>query len=209
MKDVVIFFDLFDTLTTANRGYLEPYFDSEIDKLGDLGILKDSEMAIEEIIKKYPILLQKYTKEEMIGYYEENMEKSITSIDIDVYNMLDNLKTKGYKLCIISDACFTDIANWRRSPLSLLFDKTIFSCEVGCVKPNSKIYEIAKEIMGNPKKCIFVGDGGHDELYGASMCEMKTIKANWFVNRSDGKVLDYSDYQVDNVKKLNEIIKEI
>ena len=43
MNDVVIFFDLFDTLIKINRGYLEEYFDDEIDLLGDKGILRNSE----------------------------------------------------------------------------------------------------------------------------------------------------------------------
>ena len=38
----VVFFDLFDTLVKVDRGYLEPYFDRETDRLGDLGILKNA-----------------------------------------------------------------------------------------------------------------------------------------------------------------------
>lgn len=209
MNNVVIFFDLFDTLTTANRGYLEPYFDAEIDKLGDIGILKNARMTIEEIVKKNPCLLEKYKLEEMVKYYEDCMNKSIMNIDSDIYNMLKELKENGYKLCVISDASYTDIEKWRSSPLSLFFDETIFSCELGYAKPDVKIYDKAKEIMGNSIKNIFIGDGGHDELYGAILSGMQTIKANWFTNRIEKNILQYSNYETDDVKKVHEIIKKI
>lgn len=57
-NEIVIFFDLFDTLISADRGYLEPYFNREIDRLGDKGILKNSEDTIREIVSLHPELLQ-------------------------------------------------------------------------------------------------------------------------------------------------------
>lgn len=58
--------------------------------------------------------------------------------------------------------------HWNKSPLSKLFDDTIFSYEVGYLKPQTEIYEIAlKKMNVNSEGCIFIGDGGSDELRGA------------------------------------------
>ena len=56
----------------------------------------------------------------------------------------------------------------KKSPLYNLFDEAIFSYEVGYLKPQAEIYQIALEKMNvNPEKSIFIGDGGSDELKGA------------------------------------------
>ena len=74
--------------------------------------------------------------------------------------------------------------HWNKSPLSELFDDTIFSYEVGYVKPQSQIYKIGlKKMNTNSKKCIFVGDGGSDELKGAKELGMKTIIAGHFLEK--------------------------
>lgn len=208
MNDVVVFFDLYDTLIQVNRGYLEKYFDKEIDRLGDLGILKNAKMTIEKIVSKNPSLIKKYSIKEMVKYYEECMDNAIMNVDENILSMLEELTKEGISLCIISDAAFTDIRNWDNSPLSKYFNKKVFSCEIGYVKPDSIIFEKAKEVMGNPKKCIFVGDGGHDELYGAHKVGMETVKVNWFINRRNKKINLYSDYCIKNKKNLKELVKK-
>lgn len=208
MKDVVIFFDIFDTLACADRGYLEKYFDIKIDQFGDIGILKNAKMTIELLVSIHPELLFEHTVEEMTKYYEERMNNSLMNIDIRILSMLKTLKDEGYKLCIISDTAYADIENWDKSPLAKYFDKTIFSCEQGYIKPDDRLYETAKKSMESPSKCVYIGDGGHDELYGAKNANMKTIKAEWFINRKEDKIYQNSDYRTQNPEQVIEILKE-
>ena len=190
MSNKVLFFDLFDTLIKINRGYLEEYFNKDIDKLGDLGILKDSKMTINEILKYNPQLLNERSLEEASLYYDEVMKKSIINVENYILDMLNSLKSLGYKLCIISDAAFVDIKYFNESPLYKIFDDVVFSCEYGVVKPDRKIYEIALTKMGTPEKSIFIGDGGHDELVGAASVGMKTIKVEWFKKHNNYNCVD-------------------
>ena len=50
MQEKVIYFDLFDTLVSPDRGYLDPYFDRETDRLGDNGTLKDAKQTKKHFI---------------------------------------------------------------------------------------------------------------------------------------------------------------
>lgn len=206
MKDVVIYFDLFDTLIKINRGYLEEYFDKELDLLGDRGILKDSKMTINEIVKKNPEVLSKYSMEEMCGFYDKSMSDSLIDVNEDILEMLDSLKKLGYKLCIISDAAYVDIQSYDKSPISKYFDNAVFSCHYGITKPDQKIYNIANELMGNPSRTIFIGDGGHDEIVGAKKAGMKTIKVEWF--KRNGKY-DGVDYVINVPSYLKGFIDKI
>ena len=205
----VVFFDLFNTLVNVDKGYLEKYFTTEIDRLGDMGILKTAGETIDELIKVNNNLLKEHTKEEMTEYYEKCMYNIITNVNTDIILSLIDLKTKGYKLCIISNAGYNDILGWKDSNLSLLFDETVFSCEVGKIKPSKEIYEIAIEKMNNPTTCIFVGDGGSDELFGAHNTGMITIKAEWFKKHEKEDMYKHSDYCIDNVKDLVRVIEGI
>ena len=121
MKDVVIFFDLFDTLIKVDRGYLEEYFDEELDKMGDLGTLKDAKSTIEQIVSKHPEVLEKHSLEEMTTYYEKIMSDSLMNVEPGILVMLQQLKEAGYKMCIVSDATFVDIKDYKKSPLFKYF----------------------------------------------------------------------------------------
>ena len=123
--------------------------------------------------------------------------------------MLKDLKDAGYKLCVISDAAYVDIAGWNKSPLAKYFDKTVFSCEVGYIKPDPRLFETAKQMMGHPTECIFVGDGGHEELMGAQSVGMKTIKAEWINNRRVEEIYQYSNYRVQETESMLTVVKEI
>lgn len=205
----VIFFDLFDTLVTADRGELEPFFTREIDRMGDNGRLPDAISTIYELAKESPEMLEGTTAEELAKYYEDRMAMLISNVRPDVLEMLQDLKNDGWQLCVISDAARVDIAHWAESPLAQYFDNTVFSCDVGYVKPDPRLYEIAKQSMGDPSQCIFIGDGGHDELLGAHRAGMATIKAEYIKNRRDESIVRESDVRATNARKVAEIARGI
>ena len=209
MSKRTVFFDLFDTLVRVDRGYLEPYFDRETDRLGDNGTLKNAEMTIDRLTDMHPQLLEKYTKEEMCQYYRDCMTKSLINVDQNVLDMLAELKENGYGLCVISDAAYVYIESWDQSQLSQYFDQTAFSCEIGFVKPDPRLFETAKEMMGNPIECVFAGDGGHDELIGAHNTNMQTIKAEWIKNRRVEELYKEADYRIQETEKVAETVREM
>ena len=205
----VIFFDLFDTLVTADRGELEPFFTREVDRMGDNGRLPDAISTIHELAKEAPEMLEGTTAEKLAQYYEDRMAMLISNVRPDVLEMLQDLKNEGWQLCVISDAARVDIAHWAESPLAQYFDNTIFSCDVGYVKPDPRLYEIAKQSMGDPSQCIFIGDGGHDELLGAHRAGMATIKAEYIKNRRDESIVRESDIRATNARKVAELARGI
>ena len=208
-ENKVIFFDLFDTLVTADRGELEPFFTREVDRMGDNGRLPDAISTIHELAKEAPEMLEGTTAEKLAQYYEDRMAMLISNVRPDVLEMLQDLKNEGWQLCVISDAARVDIAHWAESPLAQYFDNTIFSCDVGYVKPDPRLYEIAKQSMGDPSQCIFIGDGGHDELLGAHRAGMATIKAEYIKNRRDESIVRESDIRATNARKVAELARGI
>jgi putative hydrolase of the HAD superfamily len=57
-----------------------------------------------------------------------------------------------------------------------MFDAEVFSCDVGLAKPDAAIYRYClKEMRLEAADCIFVGDGGSNELVGAKDVGLKTV----------------------------------
>lgn len=196
MVTFAIFFDLFETLVTIDRGFLTSYFDREIDRLGDLGQFPDAHAIIEHLAVKNPQLLQHGCISDIAQYYETTLRQSLMHPPRDVLQMLQKLKQKGYQLCIISDAAYVDIAHWHESPLKQYFTDAVFSCDIGIVKPDAGLYQMAHFKMSKPTKMLYIGDGGHDELMGAHQFGMVTAKAEWIRNRTDPDVCAHADYRL-------------
>jgi FMN phosphatase YigB (HAD superfamily) len=82
----------------------------------------------------------------------------------------------GFRLALISNADTMEVAAWNDCPLAGLFDAEVFSCMVGCAKPEPAIYEKCLQLLGlSAAECLFVGDGGSNELVGARDVGMPTV----------------------------------
>ena len=89
---------------------------------------------------------------------------------------LSRLRAAGFRLGLVSNADVMEVAAWPDSPLAGLFDVEIFSCEVGCMKPEPAIYRKCLEGLGlSAGDCLFVGDGGSNELVGARDVGLTTV----------------------------------
>lgn len=205
MTKPTIFFDLFETLVTIDRGFLAPYFDREIDRLGDLGRLPNAEAIITHLVHKKPELLQYGSISDIAKYYETKLQQSLVNPPPDILHMLQELQQAGYQLCIISDAAYVDIAHWAESPLTSYFDGAVFSCDIGIVKPDAGLYQMAHVKMGKPTQMLYVGDGGHDELMGAQRFGMITAKAEWIRKRTEEAVCKYANYQLQRPNQVLQV----
>ena len=89
---------------------------------------------------------------------------------------LRRIRAAGFKLGLISNADTMEVAAWADSPIAGLFDAEIFSCEAGCAKPDPEIFRKCLDALElTPGVCLFVGDGGSNELAGAKEVGLSTV----------------------------------
>ena len=106
----------------------------------------------------------------------QRFRDSLLRVPKENVEALRHLRTAGFRLGLISNADVMEVAAWGDCPLAGLFDTEVFSCMVGCVKPEQAIYENCLEKLGLPAaECLFVGDGGSNELVGARDVGMSTV----------------------------------
>lgn len=173
-----------------------------------LGLIKSEKEIIDKIIATIPVEISEDQKEQVLLARENRMKEALQNVSTDIIDVLKSLKEKNIKLGLISNADVIDCKYWKQSQLSLLFDDVIFSCDVGILKPDRRIYELAMQHLNVlPSECMFVGDGGSNELYGAKSAGMKTVFTEALEVKSDEKrirIMEHADYYV---KDFSEILK--
>ncbi len=94
----------------------------------------------------------------------------------DALETLSRVKNAGLRTGLISDCSHPLPEVWPDTPFARLIDVPVFSCDVGVRKPDPHIYHLACSRLGvPPQQCLYVGDGGSQELTGASQVGMRAV----------------------------------
>lgn len=194
-----ICFDLFETLITEYQPNFAPST-----PLGDR-LQLDSARFVQAWrdliparfrgeIADYPSLLRRICQqlgspvdEELIAqlHTERTIEKArpFAKIAPPIITMLETLQAQDIKLALVSNASVEEVTAWENCALAPFFDATIFSFQVGWVKPEVEIYRVARAALQvEASQTLFVGDGGSDELMGAQKVGMTPLWATWFLD---------------------------
>jgi putative hydrolase of the HAD superfamily len=217
-----VFFDLFHTLTglesewsglpptsallgVGREAWNEQLLERSRDRL--VGKLRDPVEFIGMMARKLDPTISDERIREAARSREERFAQALTRIPEENVETLAELRRRGKRLCLISNADVSEAAAWPRSPLSPLFDEAIFSCDVGTLKPEPEIYALALERMGaKADRSAFVGDGGSGELSGARRAGLGTVMV-WRVaselwpERVEARRAE-ADYSVERVPEL-------
>lgn len=221
-KKRCLLFDLFHTLTDRipthhpttseilgikSQDWNEQLFKRSRERLS--GEMRDPH----EILKKMAQAIDPSISEEKIKLATNlRMQRFIETLEkIPQSNIiaLQNLRNLGKKMALVSNADFTEIIAWNRSPIASLFDATIFSCEVGFVKPEREIYELAmKQLSATVADCVFVGDGACNELEGAKNLGITTIIMTGVIKELYPAEISnrrkFADYEIERIDQLVE-----
>lgn len=111
------------------------------------------EMFIDEVAKNLPPECKSMVEKLVLHWNDE-----IVPIE-GMADLLKELKEKGYKLFLLSNASYRQPEYFNRTPGHEYFDGKIVSFQVKQVKPDKEIYEaLYKTYNLNPKECYFIDD---------------------------------------------------
>jgi putative hydrolase of the HAD superfamily len=139
-------------------------------KLHDLYVGKclDAFEAVSEMARAIDPAIPDETIKKAVESITETFAGALIRVPVETEEVLASLKARGKRLGLVSNASVMEIAAWDRSPIAPLFDSALFSCFTGYVKPDRKMYEMSMDALDvTPEQCVFVGDGGSEELAGA------------------------------------------
>ena len=191
-----VIFDMFETLIThykcplyfgaqmaADAGISEKIFQelwrpTESDRsIGKIRTEEVIEMILKENSCYTDALLEKIVQKRI-----STKEECFKHLHPEIIPMLTKLKEEGISIGLISN-CFSEEAEViRRSILFPYFDKVCLSYEEGVQKPDEEIYRRCMAGLGvTPEECIYIGDGGSQELEAARELGMNAMQAVWYM----------------------------
>ena len=76
-----------------------------------------------------------------------------------MYELIEELKTNGYGIYLLSNASLRQHEYWPRIPASRFFDGTLISADEGVIKPQPEIYRlILDRFQLKAEECFFIDD---------------------------------------------------
>ncbi|MEU1587237.1 HAD family hydrolase [Micromonospora sp. NPDC005710] len=100
-----------------------------------------------------------------------------TWLRADAVPVLAALRRRGLRTGLISDCTHELPAFLPQLAIAPLLDVRVFSVQVGRCKPDPTLYLTACQRLGlTPGDCLYVGDGGSQELTGAERAGMTAVR---------------------------------
>lgn len=85
-------------------------------------------------------------------------DRPILEVD-GMYELVEELKTLGYGIYLLSNASIRQHDYWPRIPASKFFDGKLISADVQVIKPQPEIYRLCLEKFGlKAEECFFIDD---------------------------------------------------
>ncbi len=141
------------------------------------------EDSIQYVCSKCGVTLLPQTLAYIIGRRMETKAACFDCIDPEVIALLRGLKSKGIRLAMLSNCSSEEVTAIQQSHLSAFFDTIVLSYEAGLSKPDPLIYrKVLEELHLTASQCLFVGDGGSNELAGARAVGLQAVQAKWYTN---------------------------
>ncbi len=194
-KIQAVIFDMYETLVTQFCSPL--YYGTQIAQ--DLGLAPEVflpgwrkteaaratgkqtfEAVIEMLMREHGIYSPEL-HQQIVGRRIAVQADCFTHLHPQILPMLSELKVRGIKIGLITN-CFSEEAKLiRESQLFTYFDAPCLSYEIGIKKPDSVIYYRCMEKLGiSEENCLYVGDGGSQELEAARSLGMLAVQATWY-----------------------------
>jgi len=132
----------------------------------------------------------------------------------DARATLEAIRATGATVGLLSNCSAEVPPLWPTAGVADLFDHLVFSCDVGAMKPHPSVYEAAYTSLGvDPRRCMFVGDGGARELTGASAVGMEAVllrvpgeEHTWFDSFYRKDALEWPGTVVASLSELTNLI---
>ena len=198
-----VIFDMFETLITH---YHSPLYFSE-QMAADAGIPAEAFRAIwrpsehdrtvgkktlEEALEKILRANERYSKEllcELVRKRVAIKKDCFRQLHPEILPMLSALRERGVLIGLISNCFSEEVDVIRESTLYPYVDAGCFSYEEGVAKPDPEIFRRCMDKLAvNASECLYVGDGGSEELEAADDLGMTALQAVWYLKERTAEV---------------------
>lgn len=197
--------EAWDFLGVTEAQWRHALFSDAEDRLR--GRIKNPNDVIRDIVRKIDPTITREKTERASRLRLRQFEIALASIEPHIMETIVELKGQGKALGLISNADRIEAHGWSWTRISNHFDSAVFSCHTGYVKPEKEIYLYSLEQLNlKPHQCLFIGDGGNNELQGAKAVGMDTAITLQFLENSTTPPIrqrrKHADFEIQHVSEL-------
>lgn len=159
-------------------------------------------LRFKRLFDKYDI---KASPELANDMYLSNMSNHLQMFE-GAYDILDALKGKTKLVCLTNGVLKAQKSKLDKGNLRMYFDEIIISDEVGCHKPDVKIFDYMISKIGEYDKSemIIIGDSLTSDIQGGINFGISTVWFNYKNISFNGPKI--FDYEINELKALNKIL---
>lgn len=209
----LVIFDLDNTLYADHSYFRNVFMQYSKSLFSNIDLILNDEFRLKSIDIFGDILKKKniFTKKKQIDlFFLYKTIKCKLFLYDDAYELIDFLKKKGIKICIITNGN-VEVQKNKVKCLGIndLFDKIIYARQWGKIyeKPNPKSFAKALSYFSVKKEdVIFVGDNPDTDIIGASNFGIMGVR---FINGHFKKIDCKNDYNIKNLLELKGYIRSL
>jgi putative hydrolase of the HAD superfamily len=155
-----------EALSVPSDEFSKMWFDTVYER--NIGVFETIRDNIEYICNKMNARINEEQVSRATRIRHDFLKQSMMSPRKHSLETIAELRKMGIKIGLISDCSPSEPDIWKDTFFQPLFDATIFSASAKLKKPDVKIYQLAvKELKVREEECVYVGNGGSNEMEGA------------------------------------------
>jgi putative hydrolase of the HAD superfamily len=125
-------------------------------------------------------------------------------------NVLNEIKNNGNIVAMIANQSKAVNERLKNYGIYKYFDDIICSCDVGCEKPDKKIFEILIDKYGNNNSYWMIGDRIDNDIIPANKLGWKTIRIlkgshRNYSEKNKNEIADYTVSDINEISKIEEL----
>ncbi len=163
-----------DAVGAAGSGFFDAWFRTRPERLvGKFSSLEDN---IRFVLEELGLQARDEGVQEAVRINESFVLGMLENLKPDALDTARAIRGRDLLLALMSDCYQTAAEGWFETPLAPHFNAAVFSCREGARKPDPRLYErVCRKLRVEPSECLYVGDGGGNELEGAAAVGMTPV----------------------------------
>jgi putative hydrolase of the HAD superfamily len=139
------------------------------------GALGDQRQTMQALAGRLGVRLTGEQLDQAIAV-RRSVQEAMFTLRPEALGVIQQLRSAGLKTGLVSD-CTSELPDaWVGLPIAPLIDAPVFSCIEGTRKPDPRLFrKVAADLATEPGRCVYIGDGGGQELTGASALGMRAV----------------------------------
>lgn len=161
--------------------------------------------SIEEFLNRFDVEVNPARSENLASAIREAWMNSVRQAILKPHanQVLDELRAAGVKLALVSNTPPTSHYILDSLGLRSRFDEVVFSCDVGFLKPDPRIFKVAMDRLGvRADACVLVGDKIRTDILGGAILGMRCVLVEERLRTVVESGQNYVDAIVPNLESL-------